>query len=136
LGNQGAAVIAKSYEMKAAGVTTGEPIWEAVVKCPDGLFIKRDFRWYEVISRQMLNIVKEYSPLVEYYSVDEFFMTVDSDPHAFALSIQRAILERVRVPVTIGVARTKVLAKLVSDLAKPFGALGLVGREEDEKLLA
>lgn len=136
LGNQGAAVIAKSYEMKATGVTTGEPIWEAVVKCPDGLFIKRDFRWYEVISRQMLNIVKEYSPLVEYYSVDEFFMSVDSDPYAFALSIQRAILERVRVPVTIGVARTKILAKLVSDLAKPFGALVLVGREEEEKLLA
>jgi nucleotidyltransferase/DNA polymerase involved in DNA repair len=58
LGNQGACVIAKSYEMKAAGVKTGEPIWEARVKCPDGVYLKRDFRWYEVLSRQMLDVVR------------------------------------------------------------------------------
>jgi nucleotidyltransferase/DNA polymerase involved in DNA repair len=44
LGNQGACVIAKSYEMKAAGVKTGAPVWEARVLCPDGLYVKRDFR--------------------------------------------------------------------------------------------
>jgi len=136
LGNQGACVIAKSYEMKAAGVKTGEPIWEAVQKCPEGLYLKRDFRWYEVISREMLTVVKEWSPQVEYYSIDEFFMTVDADPQLFAVGIQRQILERVGVPVTIGVARTKTLAKLVSDLAKPFGALVLIGQEAEEKLLA
>src|SRR5437764_15070649 len=97
LGNQGAAVIAKSYEMKATGVKTGEPIWEAVVKCPDGIFVKRDFRWYEVVSREMLTIARENSPLVEYYSVDEFFLAVDSDPQPFALAIQRQILDRVAV---------------------------------------
>jgi len=136
LGNQGACVIAKSYEMKARGVTTGEPIWEAVAKCPEGLYLKRDFRWYEVISRAMLEVVREFSPLVEYYSVDEFFLSVDADPQPFARAIQGAILERVGVPVTIGVARTKTLAKLVSDLAKPFGALALIGRDAEEKLLA
>src|SRR2546423_1659634 len=47
LGNQGACVIAKSYEMKAAGVKTGMPIWEAVKLCPQGVYVKRDFRWYE-----------------------------------------------------------------------------------------
>ena len=57
LGNQGACVIAKSYEMKAAGVATGMPIWEALVKCPDGIYVKRDFRWYEVLSRLMLEVV-------------------------------------------------------------------------------
>jgi nucleotidyltransferase/DNA polymerase involved in DNA repair len=136
LGNQGACVIAKSYEMKASGVATGEPIWEAVKKCPEGLYLKRDFRWYEVISRAMLDVVREFSPQVEYYSIDEFFLTVDADPQPFALEIQQAILQRVGVPVTIGVARTKTLAKLVSDLAKPFGALALIGREAEEKLLA
>src|SRR5262249_58267707 len=65
LGNQGAFVIAKSYEMKAAGVKTGEPVWEAVVKCPDGVYLKRDFRWYEVLSRGMLGVVREVSPEVE-----------------------------------------------------------------------
>ena len=51
LGNQGACVIAKSYEMKACGVKTGIPIWEALVHCPHGIYVKRDFRWYEVLSR-------------------------------------------------------------------------------------
>src|SRR5207253_8954604 len=68
LGNQGAFVIAKSYEMKASGVKTGEPIWEALVKCPQGVYVKRDFRWYEVLSRRMLEVVHEFSPRVEYYS--------------------------------------------------------------------
>ena len=49
-------MIAKSYEMKAAGVSTGMPIWDALVKCPDGVYIKRDFRWYEVLSRLMLDV--------------------------------------------------------------------------------
>lgn len=136
LGNQGACVIAKSYEMKATGVKTGEPIWEAVKKCPEGVYLKRDFRWYEVISKEMLSIVREFSPLVEYYSIDEFFLAVDSAPQPFAFGIQRQILQRVGVPVTIGIARTKTLAKLVSDNAKPFGALALIGREAEEELLA
>src|SRR5262249_62286095 len=54
LGNQGACVIAKSYEMKAAGVATAMPIWEAMVKGPAGVYVKRGFRWYEVLSRLML----------------------------------------------------------------------------------
>src|SRR5271155_3580214 len=78
LGNQGACVIAKSYEMKKSGVATGEPIWDAVKKCPEGIYIKRDFRWYEVISREMLTVVRERSPCVEYYSIDEFFLSVEA----------------------------------------------------------
>ncbi|ADB18382.1 DNA-directed DNA polymerase [Pirellula staleyi DSM 6068] len=136
LGNQGACVIAKSYEMKKAGVKTGEPIWEALTKCPDGIYVKRDFRWYEVLSRAMLDVVREFSPQVEYYSIDEFFLSVDQSPASFAHELQQAILDRVGVPVTIGVARTRTLAKLVSDLAKPFGALALIGREAEEQLLA
>src|ERR1700686_2858734 len=73
LGNQGAFVIAKSYEMKAQGVKTGEPIWDALVKCPQGVYVKRDFRWYEVLSRKMLDVMHQLSPRVEYYSIDEFF---------------------------------------------------------------
>src|ERR1700729_2980973 len=76
LGNQGACVIAKSYEMKAAGVQTGMPIWEALKKCPQGIYIKRVFRWYEALSRRMLETVRQFAPEVEYYSIDEFFFTV------------------------------------------------------------
>jgi DNA polymerase V len=59
LGNQGACVIAKSYEMKGSGVKTGEAIWEAFKKCPDGIYIKRNFRRYEVLSRKQLEAVRD-----------------------------------------------------------------------------
>jgi nucleotidyltransferase/DNA polymerase involved in DNA repair len=126
LGNQGACVIAKSYEMKARGVKTGVPIWDAVKLCPEGIYVKRDFRWYEVISRQLLHILKSVSPTVEYYSIDEMFFDARGvDPQA----LQRCILDQVGVPVSMGVSRTKTLAKLISDTAKPFGCR--VVREPD-----
>jgi DNA polymerase V len=73
LGNQGACVIARSYAMKRYGVKVGEPIWESKKKCPHGIYVKRDFRWYETLSRGMLKEVGTFSPNVEYYSIDEFF---------------------------------------------------------------
>ena len=140
LGNQGACVIAKSYEMKAAGVTTGEPIWEARAKCPEGVYIKRDFRWYEVLSRLMLDAVRDLSPQVEYYSIDEFFfLAVPQKGRTFqesAVAIRDRIWERLRVPVSVGIARTRTLAKLISDAAKPFGALAVLDRSAEEALLA
>ena len=139
LGNQGAFVIAKSYEMKAAGVKTGEPIWEALTKCPDGVYVKRDFRWYEVLSRRMLDVVREFSPEVEYYSIDEFFFRVLPSAagsfQATAELMRDRILEEVGVPVTVGMARTKTLAKLVSDTSKPFGAVALLDRDAERALL-
>jgi nucleotidyltransferase/DNA polymerase involved in DNA repair len=140
LGNQGACVIAKSYEMKAHGVQTGEPIWDAMKKCPLGVYVKRDFRWYEILSRMMLEIVREYSQCVEYYSIDEFFF--DATPprslgcQRYAVKIRDAIMERVSVPVTVGIARTRTLAKLISDTGKPFGAVAVLDRKTEEAILA
>jgi nucleotidyltransferase/DNA polymerase involved in DNA repair len=140
LGNQGACVIAKSYEMKAAGVATGMPIWDALVRCPGGIYVKRDFRWYEILSRLMLGMVREWSPRVEYYSIDEFFFAAEpmrgQTYDDLAKSIRDAIRDRLGVPVTVGIARTRTLAKLISDAAKPFGALAVVDRESEEELLA
>src|SRR5438132_5778371 len=73
LGNNGACVIAKSYEMKAAGVKTGNAVWDAKRLAPDGIYMKRDFRWYEVLSRKMLDVVGRHARRAEYYSIDEFF---------------------------------------------------------------
>jgi nucleotidyltransferase/DNA polymerase involved in DNA repair len=78
-------VIAKSYEMKAAGVTTGTPVWDAKALCPEGVYVKRDFYWYEVLSRKMLAIVGSYSPRVEYYSIDEFFFEALPTTHRATL---------------------------------------------------
>ncbi len=140
LGNQGACVIAKSYEMKAAGVKTGEPIWEARVKCPDGVYVKRDFRWYEVLSHQIRDIVREMSPRVEYHSIDEFFFLAIPKPGRSFDEIARAIRDRIfaqtRVPVTVGIARTRTLAKLISDAAKPFGSLAILETADEAEFLA
>ena len=62
LSNQGACVIAKSYELKARGVTTGMPIWDALPLCPEAIFVKRDFEWYEVLSRRIREIAERFSP--------------------------------------------------------------------------
>jgi len=121
LGNHGACIIAKSYEMKAFGVTTGMPIWDAVPICPDGIYVKRDFNWYETLSRQLLALVKAISPLVEYYSVDEMFFSVEHPTRQTARGLQRRVLETIGVPVSVGIAPTKILAKLSSDTNKPFG---------------
>lgn len=140
LGNQGACVIAKSYEMKGLGVKTGEPIWEARPKCPDGIYLKRDFRWYELLSRAMLAVVEEFSPRIEYYSIDEcFFEAVPLRGRTLqetAVALRDRIKEIIGVPVTVGIARTRTLAKLISDTAKPFGALAVLGGEAEASLLA
>jgi DNA polymerase V len=83
----------------------------------------------------MLDAVSRISPRVEYYSIDEFFL--EAEPSiAFAEKIRGHILEELGVPVTIGIARTKTLAKLISDTAKPFGAKIVLGRDAERQLLA
>ncbi|QEL14817.1 DNA polymerase Y family protein [Limnoglobus roseus] len=141
LGNNGACVIAKSYEMKAHGVKTGTPIWDAAKLCPHGVYVKRDFYWYEVLSRKMLGIVGTFSPRVEYYSVDEFFFEAIPTSHrtdlpGTATKIRDYIREAAGLPVTIGVARTRTLAKLFSDTGKPFGAVAVLTRDHERELLA
>jgi DNA polymerase V len=141
LGNNGACVIAKSYEMKAAGVKTGTPIWDAVKLCPHGVYVKRDFYWYEVLSRQMLAIVGDCSPRVEYYSIDEFFFHAErlrpgESLKTTATHIRDRILRETGLPVTIGVGRTRTLAKLFSDTAKPFGSVAVLTRDRERELLA
>ena len=140
LGNQGACVIARSYEMKAAGVDVAMPIWEARAICPEGIYVKRDFRWYEVLSRAMAEVVRGLSSRVEYYSIDEFFFAITPMPGRSFQETAEAIRERVRaevgVSVTVGIARTRTLAKLLARSAKPEGARAMLDREEEEALMA
>jgi DNA polymerase V len=140
LGNQGACVIARSYELRQTGVKVGDPVWEAAKICPQAVFIQRDFRWYEVLSRQMYEVVCSFSPCVEYYSIDEFFFTVRPQPGEtlteLAVRIRDTIREQTGLPVTVAIARTRTLAKLLADTAKPFGARAVVDPDEQRQLLA
>jgi nucleotidyltransferase/DNA polymerase involved in DNA repair len=135
LSNQGACVIAKSYELKARGVTTGMPIWDAVPLCPEAVFIKRDFQWYEVLSRKMLDVTRRFSPTVEYYSIDEMFFDAADIDFARAKALQKTILDEVGVPVSVGLSTSKTLAKMASSSQKPFGCVAALDEAEVQKLL-
>ncbi len=135
LSNQGACVIAKSYELKAKGVTTAMPIWDAVPLCPDAVFVKRDFRWYKVLSRRMYDLICQRSPAVEYYSIDEMFFDATGWGWDETRALQAEILHGIGVPVSIGVAATKTLAKLASDLNKPFGCFMILTDEDRRQLI-
>ncbi|HLA85117.1 MAG TPA: DNA polymerase IV [Thermoguttaceae bacterium] len=135
LSNQGACVIAKSYELKSRGVTTGMPIWDALPLCPEAIFVKRDFEWYEVLSRRMYDVVCRFSPTVEYYSVDEVFFDAGTMTRAEALALQDRVLRETGVPASVGVAPSKILAKLASGSQKPFGCVVAVEPEDVARLL-
>ncbi len=135
LGNQGACVIAKSYEMKAAGVATATAIWEAAKICPQAVYVKRDFAWYEVLSRKMLSLLRTVSPTVEYYSIDEMFFEAVEPTREFAHHLQQRVLHEVGVPASVGIARTKTLAKLASDAHKPLGCCVAITDDAVARLL-
>ncbi len=139
LGNHGHCVIARSYEMREAGVKTGMAIWEAKRLCPDGIYLDRDFRWYEIVSRSMLQVLREMFDAVEYYSVDEFYAEIEAfEGKSFAetaQAIRDTLHERTGVPVSVGIARTKTLAKMVCSASKPFGSSAVVGREAELNFL-
>ncbi len=149
LGNQGACVIARSYEMKAAGVDVAMSIWDAVKKCPDGIYIKRDFKWYETLSRRMLEVVgdlarsRDRTRKVEYYSIDEFFFEVEAvggktleRRRRPRLLYRERVLEEVGVSVTVGIGRSRTLAKIIGKSVKPRGARAVVDEAGEAELLA
>jgi DNA polymerase V len=136
LSNQGACVIAKSYELKARGVNTGTTIWDALPLCPEAIFVKRDFEWYEVLSRRILEVASCFSPAVEYYSIDEMFFDAAQIDLQKAKNLQQAILDQTGVPVSVGVSLSKTLAKLASSSEKPFGCVVAVDQADLRRLLS
>ena len=137
LGNQGACVIARSYEMKPFGVTVGMPIWKARQLCPEAVYVKRDFQWYGAVSHAMQDIFKSYSDRVEFYSVDESFIdfgNYEGDLFKLGYKMQNEILEKLHIPVSVGISLTRTLAKICSDKNKPFG-LKVVTPENLEEFL-
>ena len=124
---RGGVVLAASYEAKQYGVTAGMPRWRASRLCPGLCFVGGHFRAYQRLGDQVIAVFRDFTPLVERISIDEAFLDVAGaarliGPPAY---IARAIRQRVRVevglPVSVGVARTKHLAKIASQVAKPDG---------------
>ncbi|WP_163275218.1 DNA polymerase IV [Cellulomonas iranensis] len=124
---QGGVVLAASYEAKAYGVAGGMPGWRAARLCPALRFVPGRFREYQPLADRVMEILGDVTPAVERISIDEAFLDVSGSTHLFGPPAQIAALLRRRVraevglPISVGVARTKHLAKIASQVAKPDG---------------
>jgi DNA polymerase-4 len=122
-------VAAASYEARRYGVRSAMPMARARRACPDGAFLAPRFELYQERSRSVMDILRSFTPLVEPIASDEAFLDVSGGArtHGSGPECAVAIRERIRdetgLTASVGVAVTKLLAKLASDLAKPDGLL-------------
>jgi DNA polymerase-4 len=134
----GGVVLAASYEAKARGVQTAMGGRHARRLCPHAIVVPPRFSAYVDASKAVFEVFNDLSPLVEGLSIDEAFLDVRGLEHIWgtpaeiAVRLRREVRERVGLPITVGVATTKFLAKVASAVAKPDGLLVVpAGRELD-----
>jgi DNA polymerase-4 len=122
-------VLAASYEAKAYGVRTAMSGRRALRLCPHARVVPPRMAAYSEASKAVYRVFEDTSPLVEGLSIDEAFLDargmerIAGTPAEIAVRLRRAVRERVGLPITVGVARTKFLAKVASAVAKPDGLL-------------
>src|SRR5262245_39264598 len=125
----GGVVLAASYEAKAFGVHSAMPGWKARELCPHLIFVGGHFDDYQRLGDAAIGVLGDYTPLVERISIDEAFADVAGCTHLFgrpdeiARTIRRRVRQEIGLPISIGVARTKHLAKIASQVAKPDGLI-------------
>jgi DNA polymerase-4 len=157
--NRHGIILAKSLPAKKYGITTGQSLFEAKQKCPKLAVYPPDYDLYMLCSNAMYQILLEYSPLVERYSIDECFLDYTAslgrqgNPVEAAYEIKRRIKIELGFTVNVGVSTNKLLAKMASELKKPdqihtlwpdeiqkkmwplhVGELFMVGRATSQKL--
>jgi DNA polymerase-4 len=124
---QGGVVLAASYEAKRLGVHGGMPGWRAQRLCPKITFVRGHFSRYQSLADHVMEILHDVTPAVERISIDEAFLDVSGSTHLFGPPAQigallrRRIRDEVGLPISVGAARTKHLAKVASQVAKPDG---------------
>ncbi len=125
----GGVVLAASYEAKAYGVRTAMGGRQAKRLCPHAIVVRPRMSAYSEASKAVFEVFEDTTPLVEGLSIDEAFLDVRGlerlagPPPRIAARLRRRVLEEVGLPITVGVARTKFLAKVASGVAKPDGLL-------------
>jgi DNA polymerase-4 len=125
----GGVVLAASYEAKAYGIRTAMGGRQARHLCPHAVVVEPRMSAYSAASKAVFEVFDDTTPLVEGLSIDEAFLDVgglgrvSGTPFDIAVRLRRNVLERVGLPITVGVARTKFLAKVASGVAKPDGLI-------------
>ena len=120
-------VLAASYEAKAFGICSGMSGRRARELCPQLIFVGGHFRDYQRLGNAVIEVLNDFTPVVERISIDEAFADVAGCTHLFgppaeiASAIRRRVRADIGLPISVGVARTKHLAKIASQVAKPDG---------------
>jgi DNA polymerase-4 len=133
-------VLAASYEAKAFGVKTGMAVWEARSLCPDGIFLQPGYSHYVDFSARIIRIMKDFTPLVEPFSIDEAFMDLSGceclcgTSLKAAVELKRRIKEETGVLCSVGVGPNKILAKMAAGRQKPDGLTVLDLSDVPDKL--
>src|ERR1700709_48884 len=136
----GGVVLAASYEAKAFGVRGGMPGKQARDLCPQLVFVGGHFSEYQRLGDAAIKLLGDFTPLVERISIDEAFADVAGTEQLFGppVAIAETIRQRGRtelgLPISVGVARTKHLAKIASQVAKPDGLVVVDPHKELEFL--
>ena len=125
--NQRGVVSTASYEARVFGVHSAMPLRTAGALCPHGIFLPVDGRKYSRVSKEVLAVLRRFTPLVQPISIDEAFLDVTGsrklfgDGETIGRAIKSAVSDEVGLTISVGVARTKLVAKIASDLRKPDG---------------
>ena len=136
----GSVVLAASYEARSYGVRSGMPGWLARQLCGDLLFVGGHFSRYQQLGDEVVSVFHEFTPRVERVSIDEAFLDVAGAVNLFgapteiAAAIRRRVRDEIGLPLSVGVARTKHLAKVASQVAKPDGLLVVDPGDESDFL--
>lgn len=130
-------VIAKSYECKPYGIKTGTFLKDAVSMCPDLIILPSDHLFYLELSQKLRAFLELKIPVLETYSIDEYFGDLDGwikdeDTLEFITRLRDEIMQKFDLPITIGASKSKWIAKLLTDCVKPFGVIALPQEKVEE----
>ena len=132
----GGVVLAASYEARQFGVRSAMPLRRARQLCPRLIVVPGDFSEYGPLSERVMDVCRRFTPLVEQISIDEAFLDVSGSVHLFgpsaeiAARLRHEVKDETGLVVSVGVARTKFLAKVASRVAKPDGMLVVAPDDE------
>lgn len=128
LGMGGSCIIAATYEAKAKGVKTGMRVTDARKLCPGAIEMSADFRETALASKQIEETIRDHCPIIEQMSIDEWYLDLTSlvggvpnDPGNWGKKLQQTILQNTGLSVSIGIASSKLLAKMAGEYRKPAG---------------
>ena len=132
-------ILAKSTPAKKYGIKTGEPLFQALEKCPDLVVVQPDYGLYVEASRHFVEMLRQFSPSVEQYSIDEAWVDMTGTerlwgpPRLAAEKLRQRIWEELGFTVNVGISSNKLLAKMAGDFEKPNKVHTLFPEEVEEK---